>query len=181
MRRMNSGRRVPRIQRAGFTILEVLLSMSILLLGMTAILSMLTFGAALSRTASLRTAGAAALDAVQADLEETFFPLEEDGSVGEPSPVVGRPVPGAPGVIYDAKATQNPDRPDEYRIDVEIAWKASGVRRTQSFTTLLLREVPFGVRMRRRLAGERGRTLPLSSASAPELSPTEPANPNAKE
>jgi hypothetical protein len=153
--------------------------MSILLIGMTAILSMLTFGAALSRTASLRTAGSAAIEAVQADLEETLFPLEEDGSVGEPRPVVGRPVPGAPGVLYDAKATQNPDRPLEYRVDVEIAWKSSGVRRTQAFTTLMLREVPFGVRMRRRLAENIGREVPFRAA--PDLPTPESTTAEVKE
>ncbi len=137
------------MRRAGFTIIEVLLAMGILLLGTTAILSMLTSGAALARTAELRAASAGVIEAVIADLEETLFPLAPDGSAGEPVPVESRPVPGSPGVVYSARATPNPDHPDEYRVDVELAWQSRGVRRTQLFTTLLLREIPFGERMRR--------------------------------
>ena len=36
-------------------------------------------------------------------------------------------------------------------MDVEIGWRAAGERHTKRFTTLLLREVPFGERLRREL------------------------------
>src|SRR5439155_26732903 len=75
--------------RAGFTILEILIAMGILLFGMTAILGLLTFGAALGRTAQLRTSAAAVAEAVVADLEETLFPVK-DGEAGEPAPLEGR-------------------------------------------------------------------------------------------
>jgi len=141
--------RGPRAARAGFTVLEVLLAMMILLIGTTAILSMLTFGASLARTAQLRAASAAEIEAVCADLEESFFPLLPDGTVGEPTPIENRPVPGSPEVLYSARATPNPDRSEEYRVDVELSWKSAGVQRTHRFTTILLREIPFGERMRR--------------------------------
>jgi hypothetical protein len=54
--------------------IEVLVALAILVFGMTAVLGLLTFGAALSRTALLRTSAAAASHAVVADLEETMFP-----------------------------------------------------------------------------------------------------------
>lgn len=132
------------------------MAMTILVIGMTAIISMLTFGAALTRTASLRSASSAAVEAVYLDLQETLFPLEEDGTVGEPREIEERPVPNAPAVVYSATATQSPSHPREYRVDVEMSWRASGVRRTRGFTTILLREVPFGERMRRRFV--EGRT-----------------------
>ena len=149
--------------RAGFTIVEVVLAMGILLLGMTSILGMLTFGAALSRTAQLRNQGAQAAEAVAADLRDGLFPLvldEETGRhfAGEPAEVRERPVPGRPGLTYSAKAVLVPRRddspaaalaPELYRVDVELAWKSGGARRTRSFTTLVAREVPFGERMRR--------------------------------
>ena len=135
--------------KAGFTILEVVLAMGILVIGMTVLLSLFTFGAALGRTAELRTSAATAVEAVMADLSESFFPLEEDGSVGEPVAVVERAVRAAPGVVYSATSMPNPERPDEYRVDVEMWWRNAGVRRAKKFTTILLREVPFGERMRR--------------------------------
>ena len=135
--------------RAGFTILEVVLAMGILVIGMTVLISLLTFGAALSRTAAMRTAASAAIEAILADLEESMFPLDDQGEVGEPLPIVNREVPASPDVVYSALAEPNPDRPLEYRVDVDMKWKSSGVQRTRRFTTIMLREIPFGERMRR--------------------------------
>lgn len=139
-----------RSARSGFTLIEVLMAMSILVIGSLGIISILTFGAALSKTAALRTASSGAVEAVFADLEEWLFPLEPDGSVGYPRTIVDRPVFAAPGVLYSASAEENPDFPLEFRVDVKMKWMSSGVQRTQEFSTLLLREVPFGERMRRR-------------------------------
>ena len=139
--------------QAGFTLIEVMLAMGLLLLGATVILGLLTFGAALARTAALRTLSAEAVDAVVADLEEGFFPLEEDGRVGDPEPVVDRPVPGYSDLVYSATAVpapgQLPGTSREYRVDVEIRWKGGAVERGRRFSILLLAEVPFGERMRR--------------------------------
>ena len=101
--------------RSGFTILEVLVAMAILLFGMTTILGLLTYGTALSRTAQLRTSAASAAQATIADLEETFFPEVAGGgyalapeahglavrcaSLCAPSPWLnGTPVCGLPGL-----------------------------------------------------------------------------------
>jgi hypothetical protein len=151
-------------RQGGFTIVEVVLAMGLLLLGMSAVLGLLTFGAALARTAALRTGAAAAAEAVVADLEETLFPLaidEETGerSAGEPHDFAGREVPGHPGLVYSAHATAVPAEeagvpgPQRFRVDVEISWTASGSRKAQVFSVLLLREVPFAERLRRELLG----------------------------
>ena len=140
---------------AGFTLVEVVLAMGVLLIGMTAILGLLSFGAALSRTASLRSGAAGAIDAVVADLEETLFPLLldqlGDEVAGEPRDVSQQAIPGYPGLVYSTRSTPNPENPLEYKVDVEIAWAVGGTTRTKRFTTLLLREVPFGERLRARI------------------------------
>lgn len=135
--------------RSGFTILEVLLAMAILLFGMTAVLGLLTFGAALSRTSLLRTTAAAAVEATVADLEETLFPMV-DGEPGPPIEIKGRALPGLPDVVYTAHAEENPANPLEYRVDIEMSWKSAGVQRERRFSTLLLREISFGERLRKR-------------------------------
>ena len=145
-------------RRGGFTIVEVVLAMAVLLIGMTTILGLLAFGAALSRTAALRSGAANAIEAVMADLEEGLFPLVvgQGGAAvaGEPRSIENRPVPGHPGLVFSAQATPHPDQdatgPLEYRVDVEISWALAGAKRSRKFTTLLLREVPFGERLRRR-------------------------------
>jgi prepilin-type N-terminal cleavage/methylation domain-containing protein len=151
-------------RRSGFTILEVVLAMGILAIGSTVVLSLLTFGAALSQSAVLSTSSAAAIEAVISDLEETLFPLGPDGTLGEPVPIEDRPVPGVPGVLYSATATANPDHPIEYRVDVDVRWRSGGARRERRFQTILLRELSFGERMRRQFV-ERG-VLPSASSGS---------------
>ena len=140
---------------AGFTLIEVVLAMGVIVLGMTAILGLLSFGAALSRTASLRSGASRAIDALVVDLEETLFPLviDEQGDevAGEPRDVQGHEHPGYPGLVYSTHSTPNPDNPLEYRVDVEVQWAVGGTTRSKRFTTLLLRQVPFGERLRARL------------------------------
>jgi hypothetical protein len=165
--------------REGFTVLEVVLAMFVLLIGMTSLLGLFSFGASLARTAELRAGSARAIDSICADLEESLFPwVEVDGSevAGEPVAIEGRPVPGHPGLTYSARATPDPEElarrggPLEYRVDVEIAWTTRGSRRAKSFTTLLLREVPFGQRMRQRFVLGR-KPAPLAEPSTGETRP----------
>lgn len=140
---------------AGFTLLEVVLAMFVLLIGMTSILGLLSFGAALARTAALRSGAAGSIEAVVTDLEESLFPLELDALgdevAGEPRDVTERAVPGVPGLVYSTTSTPNPANPLEYRVDVELRWAAGGTTRSKRFTALLLREVPFGERLRLRV------------------------------
>jgi type II secretory pathway pseudopilin PulG len=145
-------------RRAGFTIIEVVVAMGLFLLGMTCVLGLLSFGAALTRTASLRTEAASAVEAVVADLEERMFPLVKEGtrlSVGPPTNIVDRALPGREDVTYSATATANPtqkdypDGPLEYRVDVTVSWKSAGEQKQKKFTTLCLREIPFSERLRR--------------------------------
>ena len=150
---------------SGFTLVEILAALGILLFGMAAVLGLFTFGAALSRTAELRTTSASAVEAVVADLEERLFPLGEDGEAGEPVPIEGRALAGTGGVVYSARATPNPARPLEYRVDVELSWQSGGIRREKRFSTLLIREVPFGERLRQRFVEPRQGGLATETTS----------------
>jgi hypothetical protein len=125
-------------------------ALAILLFGMTAVLALLTYGTALSRSAHLRTSSSSAAQAVVLNLEETLFP-DQDGQAGEPLPIVERRLDGAEGIVYSAQARPSPERPDEYRVDIDMSWSSQGVQREKRFTVLLLREVPFGERLRRQL------------------------------
>lgn len=144
--------------RGGFTIVEVVVAMGLFLLGMASVLGLLSFGAALTRTASLRTDSAAAIEAVCADLEEQMFPLlDEDGTltVGPPVAITDRVLADRPDVSYSAVPTPDPTQRDypggalEYRIDVTMSWKSAGATKQKKFTTLLTREIPFSERLRR--------------------------------
>lgn len=148
----------PRTRSAAFTIVEVVIAMGLFLIGMSSVLGLLAFGAALTRNAALESDAASAAEGVMADLEERLFPLDlVDGEwvAGEPAEIVDRPLPSHPGIVYSATAVPNPrgvSHPGEtlvYKVDVTLTWKNGGQRRTRSFTTLMLREVPFGERLRR--------------------------------
>jgi prepilin-type N-terminal cleavage/methylation domain-containing protein len=148
-------------QQGGFTLVEIVLAMGILLVGAAAILSMLTFGASLTRAAQLRTRAASAVEAVRADLEANMFPYVPSadgtpGEVGGPIELVDRAVPNLSQVVYSAKAKQNPELPREYRVDVDIRWTSGGVQREKQLTWLLLKEITFGERLRRRLVEKSG-------------------------
>jgi prepilin-type N-terminal cleavage/methylation domain-containing protein len=133
----------------GFTIIEVLLAMAILLFGMTAVLGLLMFGAGLSRTALLRTTAASAIEAVAADLDETLFPMVE-GEAGPPVDIKDRALPGETGIVYSATAHENPQNALEYRVDIEMSWSSAGVQREKRFSMILLREISYGERLRKR-------------------------------
>lgn len=142
-------------RRSGFTIVEVVLAMGILLIGATAIIAFLTFGSATARHAQLRTQAAAAIEAVEADIDHHLFPLE-DGVLGEPVELTDRPVPGVPGVLYTARATPNPELEREYRVDVSMTWESGGMKRSKDWTMIRIRELTFGERLRREFIEKSG-------------------------
>lgn len=163
-------------RRSGFTLIEILLALAVLLIGLTGVLGLLTFGAGLSRAAALRRDAAAATEAVFADLEERMFPLVVEAGVervGEPLEISTRPVPGYPDLVYSARATPDPQPasdaryPLEYKVEVEMAWTSGGLRRSRTFNTLLVREVPFGERLRREFV-ERGQPTAERASPAPK-------------
>ncbi len=153
-------------ERSGFTIIEVILALGIMMIGMSVILTLMTFGAGMSRDADLRADSAATARAIVADLEEGFFPIGADDVIGAPVDIESRTLPGYPGLVYSAHATLNPTRtgdlgladtpgavldngPLEYRVDVRVSWMSRGESRGSMFSVLLTRELPFGARLRR--------------------------------
>ncbi|QDV06469.1 general secretion pathway protein J [Planctomycetes bacterium Poly30] len=168
MRRSKERRRRPRRDgtrhrqaAAGFTLIEVLLAAGLLVAGMSMILGVFNFGSAMSRTAELRSLASGTVEAVMHDLEDSLFLVNDDGTIGEPRAIVDRPVPGRNGVVYTVTATGNPKSfdpeevglgaglPREYIVEVTVKWQASGVKKNETWTTIMLREQPFGARMRR--------------------------------
>jgi len=156
--RISTSRR-RRATRRGFTLLEVVLAMGILLLGLSVVLGLLSFGAALARTSAMRTTSAQAVEAVLADLEETLFELDKSGEAAAPVAIVDRALPGDAQIVYSATPTLLPLQPDavveEYHVRVELGWLASGVRKSARFETVFPRQVPFGERQRARTNSER--------------------------
>lgn len=149
------------MKRAGFTLIEVVLAAALFVMGMSMIMGVYSFGSALSRSAELRSLSSDAAEALFADLSESLFPLRDDGLAGPPRVIEDREVPGMPGLRYSVEAVPNletleilPDVEEpvarEYTVTVEARWQAAGVKRAATWTTIMLRELPFGARMRQR-------------------------------
>jgi hypothetical protein len=104
--------------------------MGIFPVGMTAILGLLTFGAALSRTAQLRTHSPPAVhrhgrprgDAVSRSSTGKRASRRRSRSA---------PCPDSPTSSTPANPVQIPTGPLEYRVDVELSWKSAGVQREE--------------------------------------------------
>lgn len=157
--------------RRGFTILEVVFAMGILMVGLSVLLGLLSFGAGLGTTSIQRADAAAAVQVVLADLEERLFPMDEEGEVGEPADLVDIPVPGSERLVYSTVATPDPlhtgPGPALYRVDIEIKWEQSGTERALRVSTLMAGQIPFGERLRRALLGASGPPRVPEGASGP--------------
>jgi prepilin-type N-terminal cleavage/methylation domain-containing protein len=131
----------------GFTLIEVLVAMGILVVGVTSILGLLVFGAAVERTAERRSEVALAAQQVVADLQSSFT-LSEDGSISDPPSLqMERPVAGHPTLTAKVELKSNPSMPGEYVAWVRIGWLERGQLRFEEFRTILQREAPFSRRV----------------------------------
>ena len=139
----------------GFTLLEMLIAMGILTMGLGSVLALFSFGAALLRKAQERERGALAVEAIRADLASTLWRLRADGTIEEAPPVKDRPVPGDPTLHYSATLRENPDLPGEVGVEIEVVFREKGKARKETYRTLLVREVPFEIRMAGRPASRR--------------------------
>ncbi|HPF14867.1 MAG: prepilin-type N-terminal cleavage/methylation domain-containing protein [Planctomycetes bacterium] len=144
--------------RGGFTLIEVMLAVGLLTLGMTAVLGLFTFGAALSQAAVLKTQSAHLVEAITQELPGRLFPLGPDGIPALPEDLRDLPVPGDERLHYHATATPidggplaEDGGPLEFLVRVEVFFTQQGVRKAHTFQTRLLREQTFAERLRRRL------------------------------
>ncbi|MFT4649527.1 MAG: prepilin-type N-terminal cleavage/methylation domain-containing protein [Planctomycetota bacterium] len=144
-------------KKAGFTLIEVILAVGILAMGMTSVLGLFTFGAALTQAAELRTRSANVIEAVAADLEVKLFPAGEDGMPGEPIDLLDQQVPGVERARYNVVAfpvenspLAEDGGPLEYEVRIQVFFETRGVRRSRTYETRLLRQRSFAQRMRQR-------------------------------
>lgn len=142
-----------RPRSGGFTLIEMMVAMGILVVGVTSVLGLLAFGAALQRTAERRSEVALAAEQVIADLRESFS-LQQDGSVAGPAPGASEhPIPGHPNLRARITLEKNPGLEGEYFATIQIQWMERGTLRSENYRTILEREAPFTERVQ----GERRR------------------------
>ena len=101
---------IARAASSGFTLIEMMIAMGILVVGVSSVLGLLAFGAALQRTAERRGETSLAAEQVVADLRDSFV-LQKDGSVsGPPSLTMDRDIEGHPTLKAHIELKKTPPR-----------------------------------------------------------------------
>ncbi|MBI3817717.1 MAG: prepilin-type N-terminal cleavage/methylation domain-containing protein [Planctomycetes bacterium] len=140
-------RSIRNARASGFTLIEVLVAMGILVVGVSSILGLLMFGAALQRTSERRNESSLAANQVVAALRATAFKYNVDGSTSEPSNHIEMSVPDHPRLNAVVDLKKNPTVEGEYFATIQIQWHERGESKTEEFRTILERAAPFTARV----------------------------------
>ncbi|MCA9321177.1 MAG: prepilin-type N-terminal cleavage/methylation domain-containing protein [Planctomycetes bacterium] len=90
-------------KQSGFTLVELLVAFSILLVGMTGIIAMFSAGLSLEREATLEFEAEAAIDELAPIVRSRLLALVAQGESGNVELPL-EPVPGRPGLDYEVSA-----------------------------------------------------------------------------
>lgn len=94
--------------QSGFTIIELIIAFTILLVGMTGIITMFSAGLNLERAGSLRADTALILDELQPVVHRRLHAQLLEGE-DEALSLIREPVPGFPSLDYDARCVPMPN------------------------------------------------------------------------
>ncbi len=143
-----------RSNQRGFTLTEMLVALSIMLFGLTAIAGSMMMAVSTRRSAELRFKAVHMIDHVFHYLQEDYF-VEHDpdsgpllaiglNAQGQSTPVE---VPGYPGMKYTVKFIEDPDHAQVVLAQVYISWKEQGEEVAERFDRVMIREKPFSYRI----------------------------------
>jgi prepilin-type N-terminal cleavage/methylation domain-containing protein len=122
------------MNRRGFTVIEVLLAMSLLVIGMTGIMSIFTVALALQKEATERWDAGINLLQVQAEVERDLGARLGGSTKAGPADLSGKdyPVPGEPGLRYRVTLEAMADDPTGRGFwgRIEIIARAKGQERS---------------------------------------------------
>jgi prepilin-type N-terminal cleavage/methylation domain-containing protein len=145
MRTLDKRANPARRRRGGFTLVEMMIAMGILVVGVTSVLGLLAFGAALQRTAERRTEAALVVEQVAAELRDSLT-VDASGKASEPPLQFERTISGHPNLRAKVELRRNPELDGEYFVQIAIQWLERGRFRSEFYRTILERAVPFHAR-----------------------------------
>ena len=140
----------------GFTLLELMVSLGILVFGATALIGALGLGVGTRRSTEMRARAVVLADQVLHQVEQGLLaehPLPDDWQSAEDlalPPARVDVVDGFPGMRYSVQFTVSQERPDLVLATIEIAWRDQGDDQAQQFHRLLPRAVPLARRIEQR-------------------------------
>ena len=129
----------PRGRSRGFTLLEVIISLAILVLGLSAILPLLAVGTTSLKNGTDQTMVSLIAPHITARIQERLYELNPPPLKDQEYVEVGR--------TYKYDATFTPlDRDDQARmafiVKVTVRWDENASQHSESFSTILLRRTP---------------------------------------
>lgn len=146
---------------AGFTLVELMVAMGILLFGAVSLLGVLGVGVDTHRSAEQHNLAVQLAQRVLQRLETEVVPkaliaAQDAATDGQPvnfklAPVDSTPadVVGTPGLRYRVEFTQDPEQPQLVLAKVRVLWLDQGEAQAVEFQRILVGQVPFPQRIAR--------------------------------
>ncbi len=137
----------------GFTLLELIVALGILVFGATALIGALSLGVGTRRGTEMRARASILADQVLHHVERDLLaqhPIPEGWQSVDDLVVPGERVEvvdGFPGMEYSVSFASSPERPDIVLVTVRIGWRDQGEDQGQVFQRLLPRAVPLSRRV----------------------------------
>lgn len=146
----------------GFTLVEMLMALGILLFGVVALLGSLSTSIAQRRTTDARHELTALCDHAVHRARTEAIRLREDASTPlglEFVPLVDQPAPGFDGMRWSVHAVADEARPDVWMLRVEVRWLEAG----EPVDAVFFRVVPRQATLRDRVLAFRGQSAETSN------------------
>ena len=134
--------------QAGFTLVEMMVALGILVMGLTSLIGLFTAAVSTRYSAELRSRAAAVAEEVLRDIQENVL-ARDDGQEAEIPSLGPQPVEGMPAMRYSVDFIIDPQQPDLVMAEVRIGWREQGAELEQVFRRILPREQPFRERVLR--------------------------------
>ncbi len=143
----------------GFTLVEMLAAIAILVFGMTGLVALMSAAVDTRSTAELRDRAVRAADAVFLDLQHRVFParfgtdgvlLDEEDAEDDPTAlekIVYDPIPGFPRLRASVELAEGVEAPGLLLVTARITWLEAGVAVGEVFQRFLQRGASFPARI----------------------------------
>lgn len=143
---------VRRLDRErGFTLVEMLAALGILLFGITALLGALSQSVSQRRSTDARLAAAALADEIVHRLQHEALRLRPDAESDldvEFATLADQEAPNFPGMTWSVTTTRDDDRPDLWLADIKVTWLEEEDT-SEEFLRVLPRQLPLAQRVLR--------------------------------
>lgn len=139
-------------RQAGFTLVEMLFAIGILMFGITSLIGVMSVGVSTRRTAEQRVRSAYTVDSVVHRIEQelmaaiAYDPMAEDDGLDLPE-LERQHSEDYGGIQYTVQLSADPDYPELVLATIRVAWLEQGESYAQVYRRLVRRQQPFSQRI----------------------------------